>query len=137
MISLITNSKPRIALVLFSLLLLLGTSATGQKKKKTGPCVNPQTQYEMNQCAKKAFEAADAKLNPAYQRLLAMLDAEEKAQLQEAQRAWLKYRDTNCEFVADEYKGGSIRPMILGYCLADVTKRRTTELRTQINERSH
>ena len=137
MISLITHSKSRIALALFSLLLLLGTSATGQKRKKTGPCVNPQTQYEMNQCAKKAFEAADATLNPVYQRLLAMLDADEKAQLQEAQRAWLKYRDTNCEFVADEYKGGSIRPMILGYCLADMTKRRTSELRTQINERSH
>lgn len=136
MTSLITNSKAGIALALLFLLMVSGTSATGQKRKKTGPCVNPQTQYEMNQCARKAFEAADAALNQVYQRLLAMLDDNEKAQLKEAEAAWLKYRDSNCGFVADQYKGGSMQPMIYGYCLADVTKRRTSELRIQIKERS-
>jgi uncharacterized protein YecT (DUF1311 family) len=90
----------------------------------------------MNQCAGQAYKAADAALNRVYQRLAAMLNDNEKAQLKEAQSAWLKYRDSNCEFVADQYKGGTMRPMIYGYCLADITKKRTGELRNQIKERS-
>jgi uncharacterized protein YecT (DUF1311 family) len=39
--------------------------------------------------------------------------------------------------VADQYKGGTMRPMIYAGCLEDVTKKRTTELKTQIEERSH
>jgi uncharacterized protein YecT (DUF1311 family) len=127
----------RRAIVVGCLLLLAGTSATGQTRKKTGPCTAPQTQFEMNQCAGKAYKAADATLNQVYQRLAAMLDDNEKAQLKEAQTAWLKYRDSNCEFVADQFKGGSMRPMIYAYCLANVTKKRTSELRIQIKERSH
>lgn len=65
-----------------------------------------------------------------------MLDEEEKAQLKEAQTAWLKYRDKNCEFVGDQYKGGSIRPLIQASRLADMTKKRTTELKTQIKDRN-
>ena len=111
-------------------------TASGQRKNKNDPCANAQTQAEMNQCAGKAFRAADATMNQAYKRLVSMLDPNETAQLKEAQLAWLKYRDTNCEFVADEYKGGSIRPLILATCLGNMTKSRTAELKTQIKERT-
>lgn len=131
-----TVSIMRRAIVLGCLLLLGGTSVIGQKRKKTGPCTNPQAQVEMNQCAGNAFKAADAALNHVYQRLAAKLDNNERVQLKETQTAWLKYRNSNCEFVADQYKGGSIRPMIYGYCLANVTRKRTSELRSQIKERS-
>src|SRR5436189_3261694 len=86
-------------LLLVSLLLLAGTSISGQRKKKVDPCANPQTQAEMTQCAGKEFQAADAVLNQVYQTLTAKLDGDEKAKLKEAQTAWLKYRDSNCEFV--------------------------------------
>ena len=130
-------SRPRSALVLCSLLWLAGTSVSAQKQKKPDPCANPQTQTEMTQCAAEAYKAADKVLNQVYQQLVAKLDDEEKAQLKEAQTAWLKYRDTNCDFVADQYKGGTMRPMIYAGCLEDVTKRRTSELREQIKDRSH
>lgn len=115
---------------------LLGIGSTfGQRTKP--PCSNANTQAEMNQCAGNEYKTADAALNRVYQQLVAMLEAEEKAGLKEAQTAWLKYRDTNCDFVANQYKGGSIRPMILGLCLADVTRNRTAELRTQIKDRNN
>jgi uncharacterized protein YecT (DUF1311 family) len=122
--------------ILIFLLLLAATSIAGQKRTKPDPCAKAQAQLEMTQCAAQQYKAADAVLNTVYQQLVAKLDDEEKAQLKEAQTAWLKYRDTNCEFVADQFKGGTIRPMIYAYCLADVTKNRTTELRNQIKERS-
>ena len=122
-------------LALYTTLVLIACgAAVGQKKPD--PCADPQSQAEMNMCAGKAYEAADAALNTTYKKLSALLDDEEKAQLKEAENAWIKYRDLNCEFVADQYKGGSMRPMIHGYCLADVTKNRTTELKNQIKERS-
>jgi uncharacterized protein YecT (DUF1311 family) len=122
---------------MFLILLLAGSAnVSGQRKKKTGPCANPQTQFEMNQCAGKEYQAADAVLNQVYQKLVAMLDDEQKAQLKEAENAWLKYRDAHCDFVADQFKGGSMRPMIAAMCLADVTKNRTTELRAQIKDRN-
>jgi uncharacterized protein YecT (DUF1311 family) len=127
--------KPTIFLV-FVFLLAVG-SASAQGTKKPAPCSKAETQAEMNICAANEYKAADAALNRVYQQLVAKLEAEEKVQLKEAQNAWIKYRDANCEFVADQYKGGSIRPMILGLCLADVTSRRTTELRAQIKDRSN
>jgi len=118
------------------LLALTGGIASGQRRKRSDPCANPLSQFEMNQCAGKAFRAADATMNQVYRNLVSLLDEAEKPQLKEAQTAWLKYRDTNCDFVADQYKGGSIRPLILASCLADMTKRRATEIKTQIKERT-
>jgi len=124
------------AILLVALCLLLSPQLYGQGGKKALPCTNAQSQAEMNQCAGKEYKAADLALNQIYQKLFGMLDDDEKSQLKEAQTAWLKYRDTNCEFVADQYKGGSIRPMILGYYLAEMTRNRTSELKDQIKERS-
>ena len=123
------------AVMLFGPLLVIA-SAFGQGTKKP-PCSDATTQAEMNICAGKEYKAADATLNRVYQQLVAMLEPEEKSQLKEAQTAWIKYRDANCEFVADQYKGGSIRPMIYGLCLADVTRNRTSELKDQIKDRSN
>ena len=90
----------------------------------------------MNDCAGKEYKTADVVLNQVYRQLVSLLDDQEKSELKEAQTAWLKYRDANCDFVADQYKGGTIRPMIHGLCLAEMTRNRTTELRSQIKDRS-
>jgi uncharacterized protein YecT (DUF1311 family) len=121
---------------LLAALFFISVSVSGQKQKPK-PCEDAQSQAEMNICAGNEYKKADTKLNQTYQQLAAMLDDDEKAQLKNAENAWLKYRDTNCEFVADQYKGGSIRPMIAAMCLADVTSNRTTELKNQIKDRNH
>jgi len=121
----------------FLVLLLIVSAAfsVSAQEKKPEPCPDAQSQFEMNQCAGKAYKAADAELNKVYQKLAAMLDEEEKAQLKTVETAWLKYRDANCEFVGDQFKGGSIRPMIYAFCLADMTRNRTAELKNQITDR--
>ena len=126
----------KIAIGLMLVGLMAVASAFGQGAKKA-PCSNADTQAEMNICAGQEYKTADAALNRVYQQLVAKLESEEKNQLKQAQTAWIKYRDTNCEFVADQYKGGSMRPMIYGLCLADVTRNRTSELRAQIKDRSN
>ena len=130
------RQKPWLLIACCTLMLLI-TSSSGlaQKKKKTVPCGNAQSQAEMNICWGKEYKAADLVLNQIYHELFRMLEDEQKDQLTKAQLAWLKYRDTNCDFVADEYNGGSIRPTILATCLLDMTNNRTRELRSQIKER--
>ena len=123
-------------ITLLSLMLLAGVTTAAQEQKKDDPCPDAQSQAEMTQCAGKAYKAADAELNQAYQKLVAMLDDEEKAQLKVVETSWIKYRDANCEFVADQFKGGTMRPMVYAFCLADVTKTRTAELKSQIKDRS-
>ena len=121
-----------VALLLF---LLTGFSALAQAQKQSETCADAQSQAEMTICWGNQYKAADAKLNQVYRQFTAKLDDEEKTQLKTAQTAWLKYRDANCEFVADQYKGGTIRPMIAAICLADVTDNRTRELIAQMKER--
>jgi uncharacterized protein YecT (DUF1311 family) len=117
------------------ILIALIASAFGQRQKKLEPCADAQSQAEMNICWGKEYKAADATLNQVYGQLTRKLDDADRAQLKQVEAAWLKYRDANCEFVADQYKGGSIRPMIEAMCLADTTRNRTTELRNQIKDR--
>jgi len=59
----------------------------------------------------------------------------DKTQLKRVEAAWLKYRDANCDFVADQYKGGSIRPMIEAMCLADTRQEPDYRIRNQIKDR--
>ena len=124
----------KLSLRLFVILALAGSYAVAQKQKPK-PCEDAMSQADMNICWGNEYKKADAGLNKTYQELASMLDEEQKTQLKTAETAWIKYRDTNCEFVADQYKGGSIRPMILAICFADVTSSRTTELKNQIKDR--
>jgi uncharacterized protein YecT (DUF1311 family) len=117
------------------LLLILCATILSQNQEKKDPCADAQSQAEMNMCWGKEYKAADAKMNKTYQDFMSKLDESEKMQLKNAQLAWLKYRDTNCDFVADQYKGGTMRPMIAAICLADVTNARVNELKSQIKDR--
>lgn len=124
----------RIALAtLFVTCLLSFASAAAQKQRRTNPCENAPSQYEADDCAHKEYVAADAELNKAYNQLASKLeDQEQRAQLKAAELAWIKYRDTNCEFEGLFYKGGTMRPMIESFCKSGMTRARTAELRRQV-----
>ena len=127
--------KTTTSLLLLVVLLQLVTQGASQKKPKSGRCPNALSQPEMTECAYKEYRAANAELNKEYAQLVSTLDAEEKSQLKEVQLIWIKYRDANCEFVADRFKGGTMRPMVLAFCLAELTSQRTVQLRNEIKER--
>ncbi|HUS12991.1 MAG TPA: lysozyme inhibitor LprI family protein [Pyrinomonadaceae bacterium] len=123
--------------VIVSLLVcLLANPSSVQKESKSDPCSNVSSQSEMTICWRKEYKAADTRLNLVYRQLVSMLGEEEKLELKKAQTAWLKYRDANCEFAANQYKGGSMRPMIYAICLAEMSDNRTSELKSQITDRN-
>ena len=49
--------------------------------------------------------------------------------LLKAQRAWISYRDAQCENSGFQARGGTMEPMLVAGCLADLTDLRTRELK--------
>jgi uncharacterized protein YecT (DUF1311 family) len=110
------------------------SAATNLQLAQRPNCNNPQTQSEMNICASIAYQNADRKLNQVYRQLLPKLSASRKQKLISAQQAWIKFRDSSCEFERSAYEGGSMAPMIYGFCLADVTEQRTKDLQRYLED---
>lgn len=84
----------------------------------------------MDECASRQFTSSDAKLNGDYRKVLACLkpyDGHEKP-LIEAQRAWLRFRDMECQFQGSTSEGGSVQPMVISLCLKKVTEDRIKQL---------
>ncbi|WP_260582831.1 lysozyme inhibitor LprI family protein [Sphingopyxis sp. PET50] len=104
-------------------------------------CENPQYQVEMNYCAGRDYDAADAELNAQWKLTVAALKARDKDidrsydtqpthydTLIASQRAWLTYRDQHCLSESFAARGGSMAPMLHSGCMARLTKERTAEL---------
>jgi uncharacterized protein YecT (DUF1311 family) len=79
------------------------------------------------ECIDAEIKRQDARLNKAYKALVADLNPERKKQLLAAQRAWLKFRDTNCGFYFDP-EGGTIARVLAVDCIMTMTASRATEL---------
>ncbi|WP_138504827.1 lysozyme inhibitor LprI family protein [Nostoc sp. PA-18-2419] len=91
-------------------------------------CNNAQTQVAINECSRLSYQNADKKLNTVYQQLLPKLERNRKQKLIAAQQAWIKFRDSSCEFEESQYEGGTIAPTIYFGCLENTTKERTQQL---------
>ena len=105
-----------------------------QADEQEDPCPGARNQQELNLCASRAFQKADAELNKLYQQLTLDAGAGELAKLRAAQLAWIKFRDAHCEYEALGNQGGSIYPMVYGLCLAGVTAERAKQLRETLKE---
>lgn len=111
------------------LMLLLGlTLASGAAAEED--CSYLATQLDMNQCAGRNFDAADAELNRVYRQVVDRLasDPEGLAKLKAAERAWVAFRDAECTFAAMSVEAGSIHPMIWLGCREEQTQARTRVL---------
>ena len=110
------------------LLLLIGLSRVAPAADAAFQCRHDGNQQEMNACAVRDYEAADADLNARYKRVIAALPATKREQLRRDQRAWLKKRDRQCKAEAQSSEGGSIWPLEFFGCLKSATERRIRQL---------
>lgn len=82
---------------------------------------------DMIECITAENQRQDIQLNKAYKALMAELSPPRKKQLQEAQRAWIRYRDTNCDFYYDP-DGGTLARVNANACMMTATADRSREL---------
>lgn len=78
-------------------------------------------------CITAEAQRQDARLNKAYKAVMAGLSAERKKQLQQVQRAWIKFRDANCGFYNDP-AGGTMARVSANDCVMTSTAARAHEL---------
>lgn len=90
---------------------------------------------DMIECIGSETERQDARLNHAYQALRSTLGTARRQQLQEAQRAWITFRDRNCAFLFDP-DGGSIARVAASDCVLRMTAERAGELERLMPERT-
>jgi uncharacterized protein YecT (DUF1311 family) len=105
-------------------------------------CAEPVTQAEMTACAGQDYLRADAALNAQWEQTAThvrqrdtMYDHSHEdrpgfhERLLSAQRAWLAFRDAHCATEGDLARGGSLEPMMIAHCKAQLTQERTRQLR--------
>lgn len=105
-------------------------------------CKNPMTQSDMNICADQDYREADKALNAQWAAIkpivkewdetlksVGMVPTAE-ASLLKAQRAWIDYRDGQCDTAEASVQGGTMAPTIYSSCMADLTSKRTEELKS-------
>ena len=82
---------------------------------------------DMLYCIGAETKRQDARLNKAYKEVMHQLSPARKKELQDAQRAWIKYRDANCNFYADP-DGGTMATVSSNDCFMSATASRAKEL---------
>lgn len=91
-------------------------------------CVTQATTVEMIQCADWHYKQADRWLNQVYKNQSKYKDAPAKKLLRDAQRAWIKFRDAECQSQRDAGRGGTIAPLFEIGCLTSMTENRARAL---------
>ena len=116
-----------------------GMIVAGVAQAQEPDCKNPQTQADMTFCEQSRYETADTALNEQWKKTRAALAATDKdldekdrgaeKALLTAQRAWISYRDAQCEAYGFQARGGTMEPMLVAGCLANLSDERTKELK--------
>ena len=103
-----------------------------------------QTQADMNRSTATAYAQADAAMTAQWKRTYAYMkgrDAQDTsrgggfgyaAALLESQRAWLKFRDTQCVIEGGQFVGGSAQGMAAWTCRTRLMRERTAQLRAMV-----
>ena len=87
------------------------------------------TQLELNVASAGLADYWDRALVKEEARVLASCDAERAALFRNAQKSWREFRQAETELQGDEYRGGSIQPLIRNSAYASLTEHRVKVLR--------
>ncbi|SDP60962.1 Uncharacterized conserved protein YecT, DUF1311 family [Phyllobacterium sp. YR620] len=94
-------------------------------------CGDLNNQTEMNVCAGKAYAKSDAELNKLYKEIEARLkdDTDTTKLLVSAQKAWVAFRDAECNFSSSRVAAGTVYPFVSSSCLDGMTQMRIENLK--------
>lgn len=129
---------------LWALLLFAGAPAMADDASATN-CDDGVSNAELGACFDAEYKAADAALNAVYKKVLAAAVEGDKqwvednpsddphtevTTLKKAQRAWIDYRDGNCDMAGFKARGGTLEPLEVLRCSTELTRKRVAELKS-------
>jgi len=96
-------------------------------------CKNAMSTPEINECAAAEQKVVETKLNQVYRRVIKSLEtnkdsAAAKDKLVLAQRAWVKFREADCDAVYENWAGGTIRTVMYIGCMQQHAEQRIKDL---------
>jgi uncharacterized protein YecT (DUF1311 family) len=119
--------------------MLTAGAAGAQEQEEKLDCESPTQTRTMMLCEQARADKADKALNAQYKKTRAVMgsrDSDLKAAMKgaeqalvTAQRAWIAYRDAECEAEGFQARGGTMEPMLVAGCIANVTDTRTKQLK--------
>ena len=117
--------------------LALATLAVLSPARADDECGSAPNQMALNECYGGIYQQADAALNAVYRRLATRLAADQNtkefaALLEDAERAWIAFRDRECAFETATSRGGTIHSMEVAICRTKETRARVKELQRQL-----
>jgi uncharacterized protein YecT (DUF1311 family) len=98
-------------------------------------CDTPHSsQAELNDCFGNAYKKSDAQLNGLYKQITGRLKDDQATTklLVTAQRAWVGFRDAECDFSTSAVSGGSAFGMVQAICLDRLTSKRIEDFKTYL-----
>ena len=105
------------------------------------PCADAETTVDMRACLNRAYERADGTLNAVWKRVTARIEAADhmpakerkawKEELLASQRAWITFKEHDCDAVGFEWWGGTGASGAILDCLLAHTTARTKDLKAR------
>lgn len=127
------------AAILFSVL-----SAPFATAQENIDCGYPLNNNERTYCAEKALKDANASMEEAYEELHAKVVAIDEglpehlkgspAALEEAQSAWISFREKDCNAYSFPFKGGTRGNELYRNCMIVMTMQRTDDLQATLED---
>jgi uncharacterized protein YecT (DUF1311 family) len=126
---------PSILFILVALPITSATAAAAQTNAETEPsvCKTQSNTVEMVQCADWHYKRTERWLNESYQATRKSRDKQNRKLLQDAQLAWIAFRDTECRLARDAARGGTMASILQISCLTTITAKRARELQPGTN----
>lgn len=92
-------------------------------------CSKP-TVEEAVACVKAELAKEEQRLEAAFNTALTSnaMDDRAKGLLRQAHRAWMVFRNAECQWAGDEFRGDAREAFIMGVCLTDLTAQRADNL---------
>jgi len=94
---------------------------------------NATTQMDMNVAASRAYDITNIKLEHVISEIKKYFDPTQIESFDEAQAIWRDYQKKHAEFLASQYEGGSIQPLIYASALEKTAISRLIELEEELN----
>ena len=98
------------------------------------PCTRQdQSTIGMIGCIEKHAREGDRRINVEVAVIFSFLDTAEKKSFAKAEKAWLDYRNSDCESVASLFLGGTIAPVEYGSCVVNDDQQYSSHLHRFFN----
>jgi uncharacterized protein YecT (DUF1311 family) len=124
----------RVAFCCLLVALSLIAGATASIAQAADSCDPDLSHAELNECYGNAYKKADAELNVLYRQITARLK-DNKATIKllvAAQRAWVAFRDAECDFSASRDLGDNAYGLALAICLDKLTGKRIDDFKNYL-----